>query len=183
MYHYNVIHLECAIIMKGHHFYKTEETITLNFTTCRSSYKHPTCSDVAFMILEWQKICWEAMKYSGQYCHKVLACTSNTVRYFIFILWREDPITCQENHNYWSFVIPEDWIACERARQAAVDKLPFSMCPDIKSFSSMGQKTVRSASIGSSAEGPVDKDIGRWLNTVPILKWHNQTWEPDENMY
>lgn len=71
-----------------------------------------------------------------------------------------------------SLIIPEDWTACERARQAAAAKLPFSKCPDIKSFSSMGQNTVRSASMGSSAEGPVGKDVPRWLNTVPILKWN-----------
>lgn len=66
-------------------------------------------------------------------------------------------MTSQEHLSYRSLLIPEECIACERARQAAVDKLPFSMCPDIKSFSSMGQKTVRSASTGSSTEGPFGK--------------------------
>lgn len=72
----------------------------------------------------------------------------------------------QEKHN----LIPEEWIANERARQAAVDKLPFSMCADLKSFSNMGQKTLSRAYIGLSAAESVGEGTVRWLNTVPILE-------------
>lgn len=79
---------------------------------------------------------------------------------------------------------PEDWIAKERARQAAIDKLPLSICSEVNTFSKVGQKTLSSKSIKSSAAGSVATDIERWLNTVPILnlkycqlwkgqkKWH-----------
>lgn len=69
---------------------------------------------------------------------------------------------------------PEDWMARDRARQAAAERLPFSMCSHLKSFSSIGQKTINKENIGSSRVGSVDKDVARWLNTVPILKTNNQ---------
>lgn len=65
---------------------------------------------------------------------------------------------------------PEDWIARDRARQAAAERLLFSMCLDLKSFSSIGQKTINKENMGSSRVAFVDKDVARWLNTVPILK-------------
>lgn len=68
------------------------------------------------------------------------------------------------------YQIPDDWTASERARQAAADKLPLSMCLDLKSFSNMGQKTVSRARIGSSEADPAGELVARWLKTVPILK-------------
>lgn len=70
-------------------------------------------------------------------------------------------------------LVPEDWIACERARQAVVDRLPFSMCWDLNSFSSMGQNTDSKASNESSAAGAAGRGAERWQNTVPILKPNN----------
>lgn len=70
---------------------------------------------------------------------------------------------------------PEDWMAKDRARQAAAERLPFSICSHLRSFSSIGQKTINKENIGSSRVGSVDKDVARWLNTVPILKTNNQT--------
>ncbi|KAF7802020.1 uncharacterized protein G2W53_041131 [Senna tora] len=66
--------------------------------------------------------------------------------------------------------VPEDWIASESARQAAMDRLPLSICSEQKSFSRMGQKTFSNESMESSAAGSVPTDMARWLNTVPILK-------------
>lgn len=56
---------------------------------------------------------------------------------------------------------PEDRTASERARQAATDKFPFSICSEPKNFSKMGQKTLSSESIESSAAGSVAMDMGR----------------------
>lgn len=69
---------------------------------------------------------------------------------------------------------PEDWMARDSARQAAVERLPFSMCSHLRSFSSIGQKTINKENIGSSGVCSVDKDVARWLNTVPILKTNSQ---------
>ena len=74
---------------------------------------------------------------------------------------------------------PEDRTASERARQAATDKFPFSICSEPKSFSKMGQKTLSSESIESSAAGSVAMDMGRWLNTVPILNLKDYKWEKE----
>lgn len=66
--------------------------------------------------------------------------------------------------------VPDDWIACERALQAAEDKLEFSMYSDWKIFSSIGQNIPRSTRIESSKARPFDLCVARWLKTVPILK-------------
>jgi len=78
---------------------------------------------------------------------------------------------------------PEDWTASESARQAATDKLPFSMCSEPKIFSKMGQKTLSSESIESSATGSVATDIARWLNTVPILNLKDYIWEKEQTQH
>ena len=72
---------------------------------------------------------------------------------------------------------PEDWIASERARQAAMDKLLFSICSEPKTFSKMGQKTRSNESMESSAAGSATVDMERWLNTVPILNSQDYKWE------
>lgn len=49
------------------------------------------------------------------------------------------------------------------------------MCSDLNSFSNMGQKTVNKERIGPSATGTDDRDVARWLSTVPILnQWTSE---------
>lgn len=78
---------------------------------------------------------------------------------------------------------PEDWIAEERARQAAIDKLPLSIYSEVKSFSKTGQKTRSSKSIKSSAAGSFATYIERWLNTVPILNLKDCQWQKGQKKW
>lgn len=61
-------------------------------------------------------------------------------------------------------------MAEERERQAAVDKLVFSIWDDWESFSRSGQNIPKRTEIVSSSIRPDVIDVAKWLNNAPILK-------------
>lgn len=101
-------------------------------------------------------------------------------------IWKCCPVKCTlDQHNDLFTItldilhfrhqknVPQECMAEERERQAAADKLVFSICDDWESFSRSGQNMPRRTKTISSSIQPDVIGIVRWLNKAPILKNKN----------